>query len=95
MGRDLEEGKIRELYLYKLPILKTCDNWTAVKEIGRVDFKGKHSDYHGGIVKYAEKVYFIPDARIEALSPYRKWNWKTTIRVVTEEEHKKQQQKKK
>ncbi|MCS6984545.1 MAG: hypothetical protein NZM25_05395 [Leptospiraceae bacterium] len=95
LGRDLEEGKIRELYLYKLPVLKTCDNWSAVKEVGRVDFKGKHADYHGGIVKYAEKVYFIPDARIEALAPYRKWNWKTTLRVVTEEEHKKLQNKKK
>ncbi len=91
MARDLEQGKIRELYLYKIPVLKTCDNWGAVKEVGKIDFKGKHADYHGAIVKYAEKVYFIPDARIDALAPYRKWNLKTTIKVITEEEHKKAQ----
>lgn len=89
MARSLTEGKVRELYLYKLPVLKTCDNWPAVKEIGKVNFKGKHSDYNGAIVKYAERLFFLPDPRIEALAPYRKWNLKNTIRVITEKEHKK------
>lgn len=87
--RQLNEGKIRELYLYKIPVLKTVDNWGAVKEVGRVDFKGKHTDYHGAIVKYAEKFYFVTDARIEALAPYRKWDLKTKLKVITEAELKK------
>lgn len=85
----LDEFKIRELYLYKVPVLKTCDNWAIVKEVGRVDFKGKHAIYNGALVQYGENVYFIPNSRIEALAPYRKWKFKHVIKVVTEVEHKK------
>ncbi len=84
LSRGLTEGKIRELHLYKVPVLKTCDNWSAVKELGRVDFKGKHADYHGALVKYAEKFYFVTDARIEALAPYREWDLKKKISVIPE-----------
>lgn len=89
MERELGNSVIRELYLYQVPLLKTCDNWGAVKEVGRVDFKGKHANYHGGLVKYANKIYFVPDARIDALAPYRKWNFKAKLKVVTEAEIKK------
>lgn len=89
MSRDLEQSRIRELYLYKVPVLKTCDNWAAVKELGKLDFKGKHADYHGALVKYGDNVYFIPDVRIDALAPYRKWDLKNQIKVITEVEHKK------
>ena len=65
LARSIENNNIRELYLYQLPILKTCDNWAAVKEIGRVSFQGKHSNYNGGIVKYAEKLYFVPTSKME------------------------------
>lgn len=89
LSRNLENNKVRELHLYKVPVLKACDNWKAVKEIGRIDFKGKHANYNGALVKYAEKIYFLPDARIDALAPYRKWNLKNKISVITEEQHKK------
>ena len=36
--RDLEDGNIRELYLYKLPVLKTVENWNEVQEVGRIAF---------------------------------------------------------
>lgn len=88
LHRGLDDYKIRELYLYKVPLLKNCDDWNAVKEVGRIDFKGKHSNYRGAIVKYGDGVYFVPDARIEALAPYRKWNLKKTIKVITEADHK-------
>jgi hypothetical protein len=91
LARSLEEGVVRELYLYKIPVLKNCENWGSVKEIGKVEFKGKHSDYRGAIVQYANSYYFLPNARIDALSPFRKWNFKKTLRVLTEEEHKKSQ----
>lgn len=92
--RQLDDNQVRELYLYKLPVLKTCDNWGAVKEIGRIDFKGKHSNYNGAVVKYSENYYFVPDGRLEALAPYRKWNLKNKIKVITEAEVKKKKKKK-
>ncbi|MDH5720065.1 MAG: hypothetical protein OEZ13_05505 [Spirochaetia bacterium] len=94
LSQAIQENKIRELYLYKVPVLKTCDNWAAVKELGRVSFKGKHATYNGALVKYAESLYFVPEARIEALAPYRKWNLKNTIDVISEEDFKKQTRKK-
>jgi hypothetical protein len=87
--QGLEENKLRELYLYKIPSLKTCDNWGAVKEIGRIEFKGKHATYNGALVQYGENVYFIPNSRLEALAPYRKWVFKNTITVLKESEVKK------
>ena len=48
---QLEEYNIRELYLYQLPVLKTCDNWMTVQEIASVRFKGKHANYYGGVGK--------------------------------------------
>ena len=94
LSQAIQDNMIRELYLYKVPVLKTCDNWAAVKELGRVNFKGKHSTYNGILVKYADNLYFVPEARVEALAPYRKWNLKNTIEVVTEEAYKKQSKKK-
>jgi len=82
----LDEGKIRELYLYQIPVLKTCSNWGGVKEIGKVNFKGKHANYNGALLRYGNSVYFVPNSRIDALSAYRKWNLKKKIAVVTEDE---------
>lgn len=87
--QGLDDNKIRELYLYKIPSLKTCDNWGAVKEIGLLEFRGKHATYNGALVQYGENVYFIPNSRLEALAPYRKWHFKATITVVKESEAKK------
>lgn len=89
MVRALEEGSIRELHLYQVPVLKNVENWSQVKEIGKVDFRGKHSDYKGAIVQYGQNYYFLPNSRIDALSVYRKWNFKKNIRVITEAEVKK------
>jgi len=94
MVRDLEKNIIRELYLYQIPVLKTVTNWNDVKEVGRVDFKGKHSNYNGAICKYGGNYYFVPDARIEALSAYRKWNLKQKIKVIEESSIKKKKIKK-
>jgi len=85
----LENGRIRELYLYKLGELKNVTDWTKVKEIGQVYFKGKYALYSGGLVKHGEKVYFLSDAVIKSLSQYRKWNFKKKIEVITELDWKK------
>ena len=92
LSRSIQNYSIRELYLYQFKVLRTCNNWLAVKEVGRVDFKGKHADYNGGIVKYAEKFYFVPDSILQVLTTYRKWNFTKTIKVVREEDHLKKQQ---
>mgnify|MGYP000116597896 CR=1 FL=1 len=42
MIRALQDGHIRELHLYQMPVLKNVENWAQVKEIGKVDFRGKH-----------------------------------------------------
>ncbi len=84
LSKMIQENFVRELYLYQMPILKTCDNWSAVKEVGRIDFKGKHANYHGGIVSYAEKYYFVPDIRLQALSTFRKWRFKIKVSIVKE-----------
>lgn len=89
MVRALQDGSIRELHLYQMPVLKNVENWNQVKEIGKVDFRGKHSDYKGAIVQYGSNYFFLPNARMDALSVYRKWNFKKNLRVVTEAEHKK------
>lgn len=87
--RQLESNELRELHLYKVPVLKTCDNWSAVKELGRIDFQGRHTNYNGVLVKYGERIYFVGDARVEALSPYRKWDMRKKINVVKEVDFKK------
>ena len=93
LAKMIQENFVRELYLYQMPILKTCNNWPAVKEVGRIDFKGKHANYHGGVVIYAEKYYFVPDIRLQALSAFRKWNFKSKVNVVTEKDAKKKKKK--
>ena len=72
MIRALQDGHIRELHLYQMPVLKNVENWAQVKEIGKVDFRGKHSDYKGAIVQYGSNYFFLPNARMDALSVYRK-----------------------
>jgi len=84
----LKHSRIRELYLYQVPILKTVDDWGAVKEIGKVSFQGKHASYNGGLIEYKGKIYFVKDSTIVALTSFRKWNFKAKIEVVNEKDWK-------
>jgi len=84
----LKHRRIRELYLYQVPVLKTVDDWDNVKEIGKVYFKGKHASYNGGLANYKGKVYFIKDNTIIALSSLRKWEFNGEIEVVNEQDWK-------
>ena len=83
----LEKKMIWEGHLKTLPILKNCENWNKVQEIGSVDHKMKYSHYKGGIVKYNGSFYFLPEERIEALTPYRPWRFKSKIRVLSKKEY--------
>ena len=34
LADSVQDGKIKELHLKKIPVLKTCDNWREVEPIG-------------------------------------------------------------
>lgn len=78
----VKDNCIKELHLTKVPSLKTCEDWKKVTEVGLVDHKTKYAHYKGGLVKYGERLYYVTEQRLEALSPYRSWNFKKTIKVV-------------
>ncbi|MCB1191476.1 MAG: hypothetical protein H7A23_01145 [Leptospiraceae bacterium] len=78
----VKDNTIKELYLKKVPSLKTCDDWKKVTEVGLVDHRTKFAHYKGGLVRYGEKLYFVNEQRIEAIAPYRSWNFKIKIKVI-------------
>ena len=87
----VKDGVIRELHLRKIPSLKTCDDWNKVTEIGLIDYEGKFAHMKGALVNYGERIFFVSEARIEALSSFRKWKFKDKIRVQKDEPAKKKQ----
>ncbi len=78
----VSNGKIREIHLGKIPVLKTCDNWKNVKPIGWVDHKMKHSHYKGGLVKLEGKIYFVKDITLYALNQYIEFKFSKLIDVI-------------
>ncbi|MCE9500964.1 MAG: hypothetical protein K8R21_10775 [Leptospira sp.] len=81
----VKENAIKELHLRKVPSLKTCEDWKKVIEIGLVDHKTKYAHYKGGLVKYGDRLYFVADQRLEALTPFRAWNFKNKIKITDPE----------
>lgn len=81
---SVKEGRIRELYLKKIPTLKTCNNWRDVKPIGWIDHKMQYSHYKGGLVKLNGKIFFVTDKTISALSPYMEFKFPQLIEVIKE-----------
>lgn len=79
---SVKDGTIRELYLRHVPTLKTCENWNAVEEIGLVDHHTKYAHYKGILVKYGDRLFYVPEKRMEALAPYRTWKTKKSIKVT-------------
>jgi len=82
---SVKDNAIRELHLRHVPVLKTCENWNDVKEIGIVDHRTKFAHYKGLLVRYGERIYYVPEARMEALAPFRAWNTKVHIKVTDPE----------
>ncbi|MCB1141772.1 MAG: hypothetical protein H7A24_12635 [Leptospiraceae bacterium] len=81
--RDAVKGNtIKELHLKKVPSLKTCDDWKKVSEIGLIDHQTKYAHYKGGLVKYGERLYFVAQQRLDAIAPFRPWNFKAKIKVM-------------
>ncbi|NCN08867.1 MAG: hypothetical protein GW938_03370 [Leptospira sp.] len=81
--RDAVQGNsIKELHLRKVPTLKTADDWNKVIEVGLVDHKTKYAHYKGGLVKYGDRLFFVSDERIDAIAQFRKWSFKTKIKIT-------------
>jgi len=79
---SVQDGTIRELHLRHVPVLKTCENWNDVKEIGLVDHRTKYAHYKGILVKYGERLFYVPEARMQTLAPFRSWKTKVHIKVT-------------
>jgi hypothetical protein len=78
----VQDGKIRELYLSKLPVLKTTTNWKKVELIGWIDHQLKYTHYRGALVKLNNKLFFVRERTIQALQEYVKWKAKNIIEVL-------------
>ncbi len=78
----VKDGKIRELHLRKIPVLKTCNNWREVEPVGWVDHNMKLSHYKGAVVKLHGRIYFVTDKTINALSEYINWKFPRKIDVI-------------
>ncbi len=85
LADSVVDGKIRELYLSKIPVLKTCNNWKEVEPLGWVDYKMKYSYYKGALVKLNGKIYFVPEKVVNALAEFVKWKLSHRIEVVKTE----------
>ena len=85
LSDSVEDGKIREVHLSKIPTLKTCENWDRVKPLGLVNHRTKHAHYKGGLILYNEKIYYISDQKIDSLSQWIKWKFPMTLEVIIEE----------
>ena len=78
----VQNGKIRELYLSKLPVLKTTTNWKKVELLGWIDHQLKFTHYRGALVKLNNKLYFVRENTIKALQQYMIWKVKNLIEVT-------------
>ena len=80
----VHDGTIRELYLKKIPVLKTCDNWRKVEPVGWIDHKMSLAYYKGGLVRLMGRLYFVSENTIDALSEYIEFKFKKRIQVIKE-----------
>ncbi len=84
LSDTVKDGKIRELHLSRIPVLKTCNNWKNVKPIGWIDHEMTHSHYKGGLVKFNEKIYFVKESTFNAINQYIKFRFLQLIEVISE-----------
>jgi hypothetical protein len=80
----VQDGSIRELYLKRIPVLITCDNWKKVEPIGWVDHKTNLAYYKGGLVKLKGRIYFVSDKTIDALAEFINIKFKSKINVIVD-----------
>ncbi len=81
---DIKKGKIKEIQLKKLPLLKTVTNWQEVEYLGWVDYQMKYSYYDGAIVKADNKLFYVQEKTVSALQAFITWNSGKKIQVVAD-----------
>ena len=84
LSDSVRHGKIKELHLGKIPVLKTCDNWKEVEPIGWVDHEMRLTYYKGGLVMLGEKIFFVTERTINALAPYIKLKFPKRIEILAD-----------
>jgi hypothetical protein len=82
LRNSVQDGKIKESHLKKIPVLKNCEDWKSVKPIGYVDHEMKYSHYKGALVKVNARIFFVRHQTIEVLSEYIKWKIPKKIEVI-------------
>jgi hypothetical protein len=78
----VQDGKIRELHLSKLPVLKTTTNWKRVELVGWIDHQLKYTHYRGALVRLNDKLFFVRESTIKALQKFVNWKAKNVIQVI-------------
>lgn len=81
----VKDNTIKELHLRKVPSLKTVEDWNKVTELGLVEHQTKYAMYKGALVKYGDRLFFVTQERLDAVANFRKWNFKTKIKVTDPE----------
>ena len=84
LSDTVKDGKIRELHLGRIPVLKTCGNWKKVIPIGWIDHKMPNSHYKGGLVKFNGKIYFVKETTFEAINQFVRFRFPQLIEVIME-----------
>ncbi|MCU0847017.1 MAG: hypothetical protein MUD12_03945 [Spirochaetes bacterium] len=80
LAESVRDGKIRELHLRKLPLLKSTTNWNKVELIGWIDHQFKYTHYKGALVKLNNKLFFVQEGIIKALQEFL--NWKHSKQII-------------
>jgi len=78
----VKDGQIKELYLRKLPVLRTTTNWKKIELVGWIDHQMKYTHYKGGLIRLNGKLYFVQDKTIQALQQYMDWDFPRKIIVL-------------
>jgi hypothetical protein len=78
----ISDNKIKASHLQHIPQLKTCDNWSDAKFIGRVLHKFKYTVYDGGLVKLSGRIYYINSKQIQAVTTFIRWDTSNLIKVI-------------
>lgn len=81
----VKDNAIKELHLRKVPSLKTVEDWNRVLELGLIEHQTKFAMYKGALVKYGDRLFFVTQERLDAVAPFRKWNFKAKIKVTDPE----------
>lgn len=66
-------GTVLAAHLRKIPHLKTCDNWQDVTFLGRVSHTLPYAVYDGGLVRLADKIYYINSKQIDVVRRFARF----------------------